>query len=127
MTAADVLHSAEQRATALAAGDVAALKGLLHEDFTWTSHLGATYNRDEYIARNTDRRQDWRLQRMSEVVVTVVGTTAVLRCLTTDWVLGNARDPDGTFVMPMTQVWVHADGRWRCLAGHAGPCFPEGS
>jgi hypothetical protein len=28
------------------------------------------------------------------------------------------------FRMPMTQVWVRADGRWQCLAGHAGPRLP---
>ncbi len=25
------------------------------------------------------------------------------------------------FRMPMTQTWLRDAGRWRCLAGHAGP------
>ena len=46
--------------------------------------------------------------------------TAVLRCQVVDR-FDRGHGPE-EFRMPMTQVWVrHDDGRWVCLAGHAGP------
>ena len=53
------------------------------------------------------------------VEVVVTGDTAVLRADVVDVVV--VADRPGTFRMPVTQVWVRADGGWRCLAGHAGP------
>ena len=45
--------------------------------------------------------------------------TAVLRCLVVDKV--DRGDGPEAYEMPMTQVWVNHEGRWVCLAGHAGP------
>ncbi|RYU09965.1 nuclear transport factor 2 family protein [Nocardioides iriomotensis] len=125
MSAADadraaVLAAARARADALAAGDAAALTGLLHEDFRWTAHTGATFDREEYVRRNTDGTTVWRSQDLADADIAVVGDTAVVRAEVTDVVEGG----DGgsaTFRMPMTQTWVREGGRWRCLAGHAGP------
>lgn len=120
---AQVVAAAEERASALAAGDVVRLLELLHEDFTWTTHLGETYDRSAYVRRNTGGHTVWRSQELSEVRVVVVGDTAVLRAEVSD-VVASGTGGDETFRMPMTQVWVRADGRWRCLAGHAGPRLP---
>jgi ketosteroid isomerase-like protein len=117
---AAVLAAARARADALAAGDAAALTGLLHEHFRWTAHTGATFDRDEYVRRNTSGTTAWRSQDLADATVTVVGDTAVLHAEVTDVVDGASGEPE-TFRMPMTQVWVRDDGRWRCLAGHAGP------
>jgi ketosteroid isomerase-like protein len=117
---AAVLAAARARADALAAGDAAALTGLLHEDFRWTAHNGATFDREEYVRRNTDGTTVWRSQDLADADVLVVGDTAVLLAQVTDVVEGD----DGgaaTFRMPMTQTWVREGDRWRCLAGHAGP------
>ena len=124
---ARVLDAATRRADALARGDAAALTSLLHERFRWTTHVGQTFDRDEYVRRNTQRdsndsgdRTVWRSQRLDDVEVVVVGTTAVLHAEVTDEVAV----PGGgtsTFTMPMTQVWVLEQDRWLCLAGHAGP------
>jgi ketosteroid isomerase-like protein len=122
-TAADraaVVSAARARADALAAGDVAALTDLLHERFRWTAHTGAIFDRDEYVRRNTSGTTVWRSQDLVDAEVTVVGDTAVLHAEVTDVVDGSSGEPE-TFRMPMTQVWVRHDGRWRCLAGHAGP------
>ena len=107
---ARVLDAATRRADALARGDAAELTSLLHEGFRWTTHVGQTFDRDEYVRRNTQRdsndsgdRTVWRSQRLEHVGVVVVGTTAVLHAEVTDEVVG----PDGgtsTFTMPMTQV-----------------------
>ncbi len=96
---------------ALAAGDAEGLRELLHEQFRWTTHLGQTFDRSEYIRRNTE---GYTAQ------VVVVGDTAVLYADVTDVVLSDNDEPR-TFRMPMTQVWICVHGDWKCLAGHAGP------
>ncbi len=115
-----VVAAAEDRASALAAGDALRLARLLHEGFRWTSHTGETYSRSEYVRRNTKGSKVWRSQRLSGVEVVVVGDTAVLHAEVTDEVLGED-DECEVFRMPMTQVWVRQGDVWRCLAGHAGP------
>lgn len=116
----EVISAAEERASALAAGDAERLTALLHHDFRWTSHAGDTFSRAEYIRRNTEGDTVWRSQRLTDAEVVVVGDTAVLYAEATDVVL-SANDEAQTFRMPMTQVWIRLDNSWRCLAGHAGP------
>src|SRR4051794_7811673 len=82
--------------------------------------VGETYTRADYVRRNTSGRTVWRSQELNSAQVVVVGDTAVLHAEVADVVVTE----DGTaerFRMPMTQVWVRLDGRWKCLAGHAGP------
>jgi hypothetical protein len=117
-----VLTAAQTRAAALAAGDAAALRALLHPGFGWVSHRGEVFDRDGYVAANTaPGRLRWRAQRLEQPQVRVVGDAAVLRCSVTDIVTG----ADGAEVrarMLMTQTWVRDEtGAWVCLAGHAGP------
>jgi hypothetical protein len=117
-----VLLAATARATALADADGARLTELLHEEFRWTSHLGETYGRAEYVRRNTEGHTVWVSQDLGDAVVVVDDDTAVLHAVATDVVV---RDGDEvTFRMPVTQVWVRRDGGWQCLAGHAGPRLP---
>ena len=118
--AEQVISAAEERASALALGDAERLSGLLHEDFRWTTHVGETFSRSEYVRRNTEGRTVWRSQDLSDAAVVVVGDTAVLYAEVTDVVLSTDHEPE-TFRMPMTQVWVRLHGGWQCLAGHAGP------
>ena len=115
-----VIQAAEARASALADGDADRLSELLHEDFRWTSHVGETYDRAEYIRRNTQGHTTWRSQTLLEPEVVIFGETAVLYAEVTDVVLAGG-DESETFRMPMTQVWVRMDNDWVCLAGHAGP------
>ena len=115
-----VVQAAEARAAALANGDASALAKLLHDRFAWTTHVGTTLDREEYISRNTDGRTVWRAQTLHDMEVTVVGDTAVLRAEVVDVVEGDDGEPT-TFRMPVTQVWVRLRGDWLCLAGHAGP------
>lgn len=116
----EVLAAAEERASALAAGDAERLSTLLHGDFRWTSNVGDTYSRSEYIRRNTEGDTVWRSQQLSSAEVVVVGDTAVLYAEVTDVVLSENDEPE-TFRMPVTQVWVRLNHSWKCLAGHAGP------
>jgi hypothetical protein len=118
--AAQVLAAARERASALADGDTERLTALLHPEFHWTSHVGETYDRTEYVRRNTQGHPVWRSQELATTEVDVVGQTAVLRADVTDVVLTELGEP-ATFRMPMTQVWVRDRDRWLCLAGHAGP------
>ena len=118
--AQQVIEAAEARASALADGDAKRLLSLLHEEFRWTSHVGETYNRQEYVRRNTEGHTVWRSQDLRGADVVIVGDTAVLYAEVTDVVLAdNGRSE--AFRMPMTQVWVRQAGDWKCLAGHAGP------
>ena len=119
-SASEVIQAAEARATALAEGDADRLVALLHPKFRWTAHVGETYDRAEYVRRNTEGHTVWRSQTMLDPHVVVVDDTAVLRCEVTDVVLSGDEEP-ATFRMPMTQVWVRTGDRWLCLAGHAGP------
>jgi ketosteroid isomerase-like protein len=116
----EVMSAAEERASALAAGDADRLSTLLHEDFRWTSHVGDRFSRAEYIRRNTEGDTVWRSQQLSNAEVVVAGDTAVLYAEVID-VVRPEDDETETFRMPMTQVWVRLDRRWKCLAGHAGP------
>lgn len=117
---ADVLAAAQARADALAAGDAAGLTGLLHEDFRWTSHVGETFDRDEYVRRNTTGTTVWRSQELGGAHVVVVADTGVLYADVVDVVEGADGTPTA-YRMPVTQVWVREGARWQCLAGHAGP------
>lgn len=115
----DVIEAAERRAAALAAGDAEALRELLHPAFSWTSHRGRLFDRDDYISANITGSTRWHDQQLADVRVTVVGDVAVLRCVVVDDV--TTADGRMTFRMPVTQTWVHTSLGWQCLAGHAGP------
>ncbi|MEU1970955.1 nuclear transport factor 2 family protein [Microbacterium sp. NPDC019599] len=115
----EVLGAAERRAAALAAGDERALRMLLHPAFGWTSHTGEHFDRDSYLAGNLRGPTRWHSQLLTDPKITVVGGTAVLRCVVVDDVTTSAGRSE--YRMPMTQMWVRAGGQWQCLAGHAGP------
>lgn len=117
----EVLEAARQRAVALATGDQRMLRALLHPAFGWTSHIGDQFDRDSYLAANVGGPARWHSQVLTETRVTVVGDTAVLRGTVTDDVTTHAGR--NKYRMLMTQTWVRSEGRWRCLAGHAGPRF----
>jgi hypothetical protein len=115
-----VLQAAEARASALADADADALTELLHPQFRWTTHLGETYDRAEYIRRNTEGHTVWRSQELDDATVVVVDDAAVLFAEVADVSEGHSGATE-TFRMPVTQTWVRMEGGWRCLAGHAGP------
>ena len=118
--AQEVLAAAESRAVALAAADAERLTDLLHEDFRWTAHVGDTYDRTEYVRRNTRGPTVWHSQTLVDPEVVVVGDTAVLYAQVHDVVQVPEKGSED-FRMPMTQVWVRSGRSWKCLAGHAGP------
>ncbi len=118
--AAQVIEAAESRASALAEGDAERLSGLLHDDFRWTSHVGETYGREEYVRRNTQGHTVWRAQTIVSPEVVIVGDTAVLHAEVVDEVLAGDGEVE-SFRMPVTQVWIRVGAGWKCLAGHAGP------
>ena len=75
---------------------------------------------DRSTSAETPRGKRLASQNLSSAEVVVVGNTAVLYAEVTDMVLSEDDNAE-TFRMPMTQVWVRLGGRWKCLAGHAGP------
>jgi len=115
----EVLTVVQRRADALAGADATTLLAILHPDFRWTSHRGATFDRDTYIRENTVGTLSWKRQTLTGATVIVAGDTAVVLALVTDEVTRDGQAE--TFCMPMTQTWVRDGGRWTCLAGHAGP------
>jgi ketosteroid isomerase-like protein len=113
----DVIDAAIRRAAALAAGDEAELRRLMHPDLQWTTFKGSVLSCEEYIAGNTRGELTWRAQRLDDVRVAVVGDTAVLTAWVTDEVRRDGRDQ--VFTLRLTQTWVRTGEGWRCLAGHA--------
>ncbi|MBB6550779.1 nuclear transport factor 2 family protein [Nonomuraea rubra] len=116
----EVIAAARERAAALAARDPERLRRSLHPGFHWTSHTGERFDRDGYVTANTAAAIAWQGQTLTEVEVVVCGQAAVLRCVVADDVITGEGDRV-TFRMPVTQTWVKQEGRWQCLAGHAGP------
>ena len=112
MTAAAV-----RRAAALAAGDEAALRLLMHPGLQWTSFQGEVLGYEDYITGNTRGGLRWRSQRLEGMTVVVAGDTAVLTAAVTDEVTRDGREQ--TFRLRLTQTWVRTLEGWRCLAGHA--------
>ena len=113
-----VLEAAARRAAALTAGTRTPCVRLMHPSLRWTTFTGDVMSRDQYIAGNTGDRLRWRSQRLADVDVVVVADTAVLTALVTD---DSGAMVDETFTLRLTQAWVRAEGKWQCLAGHAGP------
>ena len=105
----EVIAAAKERASALAVGDAERLSGLLHEDFRWTTHMGETYNRSEYVRRNTEGHTVWRSQDLSSAEVVVVGDTAVLFAEVADVVLSG--DDQGRDLPDADDAGLGAFGR----------------
>ncbi|WP_244928157.1 DUF4440 domain-containing protein [Nocardioides sp. W7] len=114
-----VLASAEQRSAALVSGDPDNLLHLLHPNFTWTTHRGDVLDRASYVRANTEGSLRWLEQRLDDPRVVIVGSTGVHTCVVHDRVVCDGVEL--TFAMPVTQIWVEEQDRWRCVAGHAGP------
>jgi Domain of unknown function (DUF4440) len=117
MNATRCPHGSSGSSAALTSGDGEQLTCLLHEDFRWTAHTGDTYDRSEYLRRNTKGQTVWQSQDLGRPHVLVVGDTPVV-CTEVIDVLG-AAEPE-VFRMPMTQTWIRQTDGWRRLAGHAG-------
>ena len=108
-----------RRAAALADGDEAELRLLMHPNLQWTTFRGTVLDYEGYVASNIGGELRWRSQRLDETRVVVVGDTAVLTAWVTDEVTRDGRDL--VFRVRLTQTWVRTGQGWRCLAGHASP------
>jgi len=113
----EVAEQARRRAAALAAGDEATLRSLMHPGLQWTTFRGDVLGYEEYIAGNTGGKPRWRAQRLAGIKVVVAGDTAVLTAAATDEVSVDGQDQ--AFHLRLTQTWVRTPAGWRCLAGHA--------
>jgi ketosteroid isomerase-like protein len=113
----DVVLAAQRRAAALAAGDEAALRLLMHPDLQWTTYHGNVLDYEQYIEGNIRGNLLWHAQRLDDVRVVVVRDTAVLTAWVTDQVRRDGREQ--VLTLRLTQTWVRTDEGWRCLAGHA--------
>ena len=81
----EVIQAALRRAAALAAGDEAVLRALMHPGLRWTTFHGEILGYEDYIAGNTRANLRWRSQRLADITVTVVGDAAVLTAAVTDY------------------------------------------
>lgn len=109
--------AALRRAAALAAGDEAALRLLMHPGLRWTTFRGEVLGYEDYIAGNVRGDPLWHAQHLEGIHVTVDGDTAVLTAAVTDDVSKDGRHR--TLHLRLTQTWVRTPDGWRCLAGHA--------
>jgi hypothetical protein len=113
----EVARAAARRAVALAEGDEAALRQLMHPALRWTTFRGEVLDYEAYITGNTRGDLRWRAQHLEDVQVAVVAGTGILTAAVTDEVSRDWRDQ--TFRLRLTQTWVRTPQGWRCLAGHA--------
>lgn len=114
-----VLLAITTRAATMVARDGAGLAAHLHPGFRWTSHRGDRFDGEAYVAANTTGDLRWLGQRLEDADVLVDGDTAVVTALAVDDVIrGQATHQ---FRLLVTMTWLRRDGRWLCLAGHAGP------
>jgi hypothetical protein len=112
-----VTEAAMRRAAALAAGDEAALRLLMHPGLQWTTYRGEVLGYEDYIVGNTRRNLLWRSQRLADIKVTVAGDAAVLTAAVADEVSQDGRDR--ALHLRLTLMWVRTPEGWRCVAGHA--------
>jgi ketosteroid isomerase-like protein len=91
----------------------------MHPQLRWTTRLGVILDRDAYIEGNTNGSLVWRAQRLEEPEVTVAGKVAILNAVVIDEV--EVEGQAQTFCLRLTQTWVHEEGQWRCISGHASP------
>jgi hypothetical protein len=117
-----VTEAAWRRAAALAAGDEAALRLLMHPGLQWTTFRGEVLGYEDYIVGNTRGNLRWRSQRLADIKVTVAGDAAVLTAAVTDEVSQDGQDR--AFRLRLTQMWVRTPEGWRCIAGHASRALP---
>ncbi|GAB3751341.1 nuclear transport factor 2 family protein [Microlunatus parietis] len=117
--AEDVLAAARRRAEALSTGDADGLRASMHEECRWTSFAGLVLDRDDYIRRNTTT-VGWAAQEIVQPLIRVIGDCAVLTGTVIDIVAGAGGEPE-EFRLLITMTWIRDSGRWRLLAGHAGP------
>jgi Domain of unknown function (DUF4440) len=116
---ADVVAAAERRAAALARQDWASLERELHSEFRYVNAEGRRLDRDGYLAFVRNGLFRWNEQRLEDIQVTVIGSTAVLTAqVHDDLQVGDERHE---LVFATTQTYVLEDGRWLYLAGHTGP------
>jgi hypothetical protein len=73
----EVIAAALRRAEALAVGDEATLRVLMHPGLQWTTFRGEVLGYEDYIAGNTRGILRWRAQRLDDIAVVVAGDTAV--------------------------------------------------
>ncbi|MDF9277769.1 nuclear transport factor 2 family protein [Arthrobacter sp. EH-1B-1] len=118
-----ILEAARKRADALSRHDSALLRGLLHPQFSWTSHKGDQFDRETYLQSNIDGQNTWHSQMLEDPKITMCGSAAVLTCIVRDDVTTAAGR--NLYRMPMTQVWTEEEGVWLLVAGHAGPLLPS--
>jgi hypothetical protein len=74
----EVARAAVCRAAALAAGDEAALRLLMHPDLRWTTFRGEVLGYEAYIIGDTRGDLRWRAQRLEDVKAAVVADTGIL-------------------------------------------------
>jgi ketosteroid isomerase-like protein len=115
----DVLAAANDRAQALVDSDADRLAELMHPQLRWTTHQGDVFDRERYIAGNTDGSLHWIRQSLDDPNVIVVGDAAVLTATVEDCVERQCERQN--YRLRLTLTWVRTPIGWQCLAGHAGP------
>jgi len=114
--AAEISALEHQWAAAQAAGDAAPVEAMLAEKFVNTDVNGHSYGRDTVLAHM--KGGHWDLNEISDVKVTLYGTTAIA---TGGWT-GKGTDGDGNKIdrrERWTDTWIKmADGKWQCVASH---------
>jgi len=113
----EVLEAEDARCKATSAGDLDALKRILHEDYTHVTGGASVMNREQYLAwvsatPRRHERHDMRVKRHGDTAVIIGGLTNHL-----------SEAGGGTRVIEamVTQVAIRQAGVWRFIAFQITP------
>lgn len=111
------------RTSALVAGDVGALQGILADDFAYTNASGVVFDKTAYLEFYvTSGEMRWQSQDLDDIRVRVYGNVGVVTCRIHDRASYRGAGFDAWF--RSTQVFVQQAGRWRYMAGQTTAMEP---
>ena len=114
-----ILALEEAWVRALEAEDHAALDRIVASDFTFIEPDGSLLNREAYLADRGSNPAEIRSFEISEMVVRVLGDTALVTGLSTiDESLAGKRYK---YKLRWKEMWVKRSRSWQVLAGQATP------
>ena len=117
------LNSGRTYAELEAAGDIAALNGILAEEYSFTNSDGVIVDKTQDLASNKTTRTVIRTWEVLEQNVRTISTSSAVVTGKIRYVGANAGTPFD-LVTSHTTTWGYYDGRWQVTARHTSTVKP---
>jgi ketosteroid isomerase-like protein len=114
-----ILVLEEAWARAVEMHDRAALERIVASDFTFIAPDGRVMTRAVYLADRASGSADIHSFELSEMLVRVMGSTALVSGLST--IDENIAGKRYQYQLRWKDLWIKRDGSWQVLAGQATP------